>query len=223
MADPKPDRREQPVPAAANGVAGGRALPPAPASAVQRPSWLVLAPVALFAGLALLFAVALGRGDPSKLPSALIGKRAPALALAPVEGLVEAGRPVPGLSGADLARGRPTVVNFWASWCQPCVDEHPLLVALAKRTGVTIAGVNYKDQPDSARRFLARLGNPFTAVGTDPSGRAAIEWGVYGMPETFVVDGRGTIVYKHVGPLSAESIEQRILPAIERARAAGGG
>ena len=180
--------------------------------------WLMLAPVAFFAGIAILFAFALGRGDPSKLPSALIGRPAPAIALPAVEGLTVGGRAVPGLAAGDLTRGAPTVVNFWASWCAPCVEEHPLLVGLAKRTNVAIVGVNYKDQPEAARRFLARLGNPFVAVGADPNGRAAIEWGVYGMPETFVVDGRGVIVAKHVGPISAESLEQRIVPAIEAAR-----
>jgi cytochrome c biogenesis protein CcmG/thiol:disulfide interchange protein DsbE len=190
----------------------------APPPAKRRGTWLTLAPVGLFAALAILFAFALGRGDPSKLPSALIGKPVPALTLAPVEGLTDSGRALPGFSAADLAKGEPTVVNFWASWCQPCVEEHPLLIALAKRTGVAVVGVNYKDQPESARRFLARLGNPFRAVGADPAGRVAIEWGVYGMPESFVIDGRGTIVYKHVGPITAETLDKRILPAIERAR-----
>ena len=96
-----------------------------------------------------------------------------------------------------------SVVNFWASWCAPCVQEHPLLVALKERTGVQLYGVNYKDQAAAARRFLGRYGNPFAAVGVDANGRAAIEWGVYGMPETFIVNGKGEIVYKHVGPISA--------------------
>lgn len=179
----------------------------------------VLAPLLVFAAIAGMFAFALRTGDPSKLPSALIGRAAPILDLPGVEGLVEAGKPVPGIAAGDLVRGAPTVVNFWASWCGPCVEEHPMLVALQRRAGVAIVGINYKDQAANARRFLARYGNPFAGVGTDGSGRAAIEWGVYGMPETFVVDGRGIIVFKHVGPITPEVLEKRLLPAIERAKA----
>ncbi len=181
--------------------------------------WLI-APVLVFAALVGVFAFALKTGDPSKLPSALIGKSAPAAAFAPLDGLVDNGRQVPGFSGAQLASGQPSIVNFWASWCVPCAEEQPLLVELQKRTGVTLYGVNYKDDPVSARRFLGRYGNPFTAVGTDDKGRAAIEWGVYGMPETFVVNGRGEIVFKHVGPVTPESMQTKLLPALERAKAA---
>jgi len=178
------------------------------------------APVLVFAAIVALGLFALfWKGDPSKIPSALIGKPAPAIALEPVEGLIESGAPVPGIKVADLAAGTPVVVNFWASWCQPCVDEHPQLVELKRRTGVRIVGVNYKDQAAGARRFLSRYGNPFVAVGVDPGGKAAIEWGVYGMPETFVVDGRGTIVFKHVGPISREAMEALVIPAIRSAQA----
>ena len=178
----------------------------------------MLAPLLVFAAIAGLFTFALMRpGDPTKIPSALIGRDAPRLTLTPVDGLVEGGKPMPGILPGDFGRGTPLIVNFWASWCLPCVEEHPLLVALNKRTGVTILGVNHKDQAANARRFLARYGNPFAAVGTDGNGRAAIEWGVYAMPETFVVDGNGTIVYKHVGPLSPEVIESKLLPALEEA------
>jgi cytochrome c biogenesis protein CcmG/thiol:disulfide interchange protein DsbE len=169
--------------------------------------------------LAAIFAFALSSGDPSRLPSALIGKRVPAVELGPVEGLTDAGQPVPGFSAADLAKGEVSVVNFWASWCVPCVQEHPLLVALKERMGVKLYGINYKDQPAAARRFLGRYGNPFAAVGVDGNGRAAIEWGVYGMPETFIVNGRGEIVYKHVGPITPETLEAKIMPAIRAARA----
>ena len=203
----------RPAPPAANkksvATSGGR----------PRPRGAVLAPLLIFAAIAGMFAFALRTGDPSKLPSALIGRQAPALDLAGVEGLVEAGKPVPGIAAGDLVRGAPTVVNFWASWCGPCVEEHPMLVALQKRAGVAIVGINYKDQAANARRFLARYGNPFAGVGTDGSGRAAIEWGVYGMPETFVLDGRGVIVFKHVGPITPDVLEKRLLPAIERAKA----
>lgn len=194
--------------------------PPAVGEAKGRRFWPVLAPVLIFAALAGMFAVALQKGDPSKIPSALIGKAAPAIVLAPVEGLVGAGAALPGFATADLSKGRPAIVNFWASWCVPCVEEHPQLVALAKRTGVALYGVNHKDQPANARRFLERYGNPFVAVGSDANGRAAIEWGVYGMPETFIVDGQGRIAYKHVGPISSEALEKKILPAL--AKAAGG-
>ncbi len=112
------------------------------------------------------------------------------------------------------------MVNFWASWCAPCVAEHPLLIALKQKTGVAILGVNYKDQPAAARRFLGRYGNPFAAVGADANGRIAVEWGVYGMPETFVLDGRGRIIYKHVGPLSPDVLDTKIVPAIIAARTA---
>ncbi len=179
--------------------------------------WLVL-PLAIFAGLAGLFALALTSGDPSKLPSALIGKPVPDTAFPALEALLADGKPVPGFTSKELASGQVSVVNFWASWCGPCVAEHPLLEELRKRTGVAIYGVNYKDQPSNARRFLGRYGNPFAAVGVDGTGRNAIEWGVYGMPESFVVNGKGEIVYKHVGPISEASLAAKVIPAIEAAR-----
>ena len=179
----------------------------------------VLAPLLIFAAMAGLFGFALQKGDPKKIPSALIGRPAPRIALAAIDGLAEAGKPMPGIVPQDVARGVPVLVNFWASWCGPCVEEHPLLLRLKQQSGLTILGINYKDQAANARRFLARYGNPFAASGVDDNGRAAIEWGVYGMPETFVVDGQGIVVFKHVGPLTPDVIETEILPAIERARA----
>jgi cytochrome c biogenesis protein CcmG/thiol:disulfide interchange protein DsbE len=176
----------------------------------------VLAPLVIFGALVAVFAFALQTGDPSKLPSALIGKPAPTTEFPAVEGLLDAGKPVPGFKSAELATGKPSVVNFWASWCVPCADEAPLLLDL-QRAGVTIYGVNYKDDASSARRFLGRYGNPYTAVGTDAQGRNAIEWGVYGMPETFVLNGKGEIVFKHVGPITADSIQSKLLPAIAAA------
>lgn len=181
----------------------------------------MLAPLIIFAGMAIFFALALRTGDPSRLPSALIGKPAPAVTVEPLEGLIADGRPVPGITPQSLPKGTPYVVNFWASWCVPCVAEHPMLVELGKRTGVPLVGVNYKDQAANARRFLSRYGNPFAAVGADKNGRAAIEWGVYGMPETFIVDAKGRIAYKHVGPITEESLERAILPALARAKAGG--
>ena len=147
---------------------------------------LTLLPLAIFLMLATLFFVQLGAGDPSKLPSTLIGRQAPPFALAPLEGLLRDGRPVPGLARADLDEG-VVVVNVWASWCGPCRDEHPLLIELAKDPRIRLVGINYKDSPENARRFLGALGNPFVAVGVDPGGRTGIDWGVYGIPETFVV------------------------------------
>ena len=179
---------------------------------------IVYLPVLLFVGLAALFGYALGTAEPSKLPSALIGKPAPTIALGTLAGLEAGGKPVPGFATTDLVRGDVVVVNFWASWCAPCVKEHPLLIQLKERTGTRLVGVNHKDPPSGALRFLTRLGNPFDAVGVDTDGRAAIEWGVYGMPETFIIDGRGRITYKHVGPISADQLDAKLIPAIEAAR-----
>jgi cytochrome c biogenesis protein CcmG, thiol:disulfide interchange protein DsbE len=193
-----------------------------PASIAQRPEgfrlgWVIV-PLAIFGALSAMFGLALTSGDPSKLPSALIGKPAPQFELPPLDGLVVAGRPVPGVKTADLAKGEVSVVNFWASWCVPCVEEHPLLIDLKQRTNVTLYGINYKDQTTAARRFLGNFGNPFAGVGVDGSGRAGIEWGVYGMPETFVLDGQGRIAYKHVGPLTKATLDGKVIPAIEAAR-----
>jgi cytochrome c biogenesis protein CcmG/thiol:disulfide interchange protein DsbE len=184
-------------------------------SSPQRRQRALLWPLAIFVVLALIFALALASGDPSKLPSALIGKPAPQIDLLGVRGLSAGAHPVPGLRGEDL-KGHASVVNFWASWCGPCEQEHPFLFAL-QAEGVRLYGINYKDQASAARRFLDRHGNPFTAIGVDDNGRTAIEWGVYGMPETFVVDGNGLIVYKHIGPITAEALQAKLIPAIRSA------
>ena len=184
--------------------------------APRRLRFLHVLPLLVFAGLALLFLVRLFAGDPSRVPSALIGRPAPAFALDPVPGLTEAGAPVPGLSDADL-KGRVTIVNVWASWCVPCRQEHPALVELAKNPAIRVVGINYKDNPDNARRFLRDLGNPFAAIGADSSGRAAIDRGVYGVPETFVVGPDGTIRHKHIGPLQPEQMRS----FMDKVRAAG--
>ncbi|MCB8819150.1 DsbE family thiol:disulfide interchange protein [Microvirga rosea] len=177
------------------------------AAAAPRSRLLFILPVLVFLGLAALFVFRLGDGDPSKIPSALIGKPAPVFTLAPLEGLTAAGKPVPGFSNADL-KGKVTVVNVWASWCAPCRQEHPLLVELAKDPAIRLVGINQKDNPDNARRFLGTLGNPFSAVGVDPNGRASIDWGVYGVPETFIVAPDGTIRYKQIGPLTPENMTE---------------
>jgi cytochrome c biogenesis protein CcmG/thiol:disulfide interchange protein DsbE len=162
---------------------------------------LYLLPALVFGALALLFLFRLYSGDPSKVPSALIGRPVPSFALEPLPGLVRDGQPLPGLAEADL-KGAVTVVNVWASWCAPCRQEHPLLMELAKDPSIRVVGIDYKDTPENARRFLGTFGNPFAAVGVDPNGRAAIDWGVYGVPETFVVGPDGTIRHKQIGPLS---------------------
>jgi cytochrome c biogenesis protein CcmG, thiol:disulfide interchange protein DsbE len=181
-------------------------------------SW-VATPLAVFAVLVALFAFALNSGDPSRLPSALIGRPVPQMEFPALEGLMDAGRSVPGFSSADL-KGGVSVVNFWAAWCAECAGEQELLLELKSRTGVPIYGVDYKDDSVAARRFLGRYGNPFKAVGTDKGGRSAIEWGVYGMPETFVIDPKGEIAFKHVGPITPDSLETKLIPAIVQAGAA---
>jgi cytochrome c biogenesis protein CcmG/thiol:disulfide interchange protein DsbE len=182
---------------------------------------IVLLPLILFLGLAVLFLLRLGAGDISRIPSALIGHPAPQTDLPPVAGLEREGKPVPGLDTASF-KGEVTVINVWASWCVPCHDEAPLLVTLAKDSRIRVVGINYKDQPENARRFLGRYGNPFAQNGADANGRAAIEWGVYGVPETFVVGRDARIAYKLIGPITADNIGTVLKPEIEKALASGG-
>jgi cytochrome c biogenesis protein CcmG/thiol:disulfide interchange protein DsbE len=186
--------------------------------AIRKRRLLVLLPLVAFLGLAALFFFRLGAGDPSRIPSALIGREAPATDLPAVAGLERNGQPVPGIVPADF-KNAVTVLNVWASWCVPCRDEAPVLLKLAADKRIRLVGINYKDQADNARRFLGRFGNPFAASGADASGRAAIEWGVYGVPETFIVGRDGRIAYKLVGPLTPENLEQVMKPEIEKALA----
>jgi cytochrome c biogenesis protein CcmG, thiol:disulfide interchange protein DsbE len=186
--------------------------------AIRKRRLLVLLPLVVFLALAALFFFRLGAGDPSRIPSALIGRAAPATELPAVAGLERNGQPVPGIMPADF-KDAVTVLNVWASWCVPCRDEAPLLVKLAADKRIRLVGINYKDQADNARRFLGRFGNPFAASGADASGRAAIEWGVYGVPETFIVGRDGRIAYKLVGPLTPENLERVLKPEIEKALA----
>jgi cytochrome c biogenesis protein CcmG, thiol:disulfide interchange protein DsbE len=202
------------VSAAENGV------PAKDASAWQR-RLIVFVPLLAFLALAGLFMLRLGAGDPSRIPSALIGQPAPSTDLPPLAGLERDGKPVPGLDGSDL-KGHVTVLNVWASWCVPCRDEAPLLMELAADPRIRVIGINYKDQPDNARRFLGRFGNPFVANGADANGRAAIEWGVYGVPETFIVGRDGRIAYKLIGPITPDNLGQTLKPAIEKALALAG-
>ena len=167
-------------------------------------------PLMLLAGLVAVFAFSIDR-DPGLVRSALIDKPAPQFALAEVPQLG-----VPGFDTAALL-GEVTVVNVFASWCIPCRDEHPLLEALKAETGVRLYGINQNDAPENARAFLAELGNPYDAVGADRDRRVSIDWGVYGVPETFVVDARGIITFKHVGPLTAAAVAEELIPALERA------
>jgi cytochrome c biogenesis protein CcmG/thiol:disulfide interchange protein DsbE len=184
--------------------------------APKRRSWLVALPLLFFIALAGIFLARLYSGDPSKIPSALIGRPAPQTPLPQLEGLARDGAQVPGLD-PEIFKGKVSVVNVWASWCVPCHDEAPLLTELAKDTRLQIVGINYKDAPDNARRFLGRYGNPFGIVGVDSNGRASIEWGVYGVPETFVVGRDGTIAYKLVGPVTPENFVSVLKAEIDKA------
>ena len=182
--------------------------------------WLMAIPLATFAALAVLFWFGLRAGDPSKIPSALIGRPTPQTALPALDGLVVDGNPVPGLD-PNVFKGKVSLVNVWASWCVPCHDEAPLLTQLGQDKRLQLVGINYKDEAANARRFLGRYGNPFGIVGVDGNGRAAIEWGVYGVPETFIVGRDGTIVYKMVGPVTPDNISVVLKPEIDKALGAG--
>ena len=184
----------------------------------SRRTILVLLPLVLFVGLAVLFYLRLWAGDVSRIPSALIGQQAPKTDLPPLAGLERNGKQLPGLNSADFI-GQVTLVNVWASWCIPCADEVQYLDRLSKDKRFRLVGLNYKDAPDNARRFLNRYGNPFIASGTDQSGRASIDWGVYGVPENFVIGKDGHIAYKLVGPVTDENIDTVLRPEIEKALA----
>lgn len=177
---------------------------------------LALLPLLLFGAFALvagkmLYDQDVNGLDISAIPSALIGTRAPTLSLPPLEG-----SNLPALTDTAI-KGKLTLVNVFASWCIPCRQEHPLLQELAKDSRITVVGINYKDEQDNALRFLGELGNPFAAIGVDPNGKAAIDWGVYGIPESYLVGADGTILYKKVGPFDVRGVERDLLPAIAAA------
>ncbi|CAN1573520.1 TrxA Thiol-disulfide isomerase and thioredoxins [Paracoccaceae bacterium] len=174
--------------------------------------WLMLLPPVLFAGLAGLFYTGMYRQNPGELQSVFVGRPAPSL---PVTGL-------PGvlvLTDADLRMGQVTVVNFWATWCPPCRAEHPVLLEMAAR-GIRVAGVNIMDDDAKAVAYLADEGNPFIGVATDPNGRNRVDWGVTAPPETFIVAGDGTVLFRFVGPLVGTDYETRFVPELEKALAA---
>jgi cytochrome c biogenesis protein CcmG/thiol:disulfide interchange protein DsbE len=188
-----------------------------PGAGPGRRRLLIFLPLIAFVVLAGLFYVRLGAGDSSRVPSPLIGKPVPRFSLAPLEGV---GAQVP-FTDADLRKGSVTLVNVFASWCVPCRDEHPMLVQLSKDSeltakGLRIIGLAYKDEPANSRHFLGEMGNPYAQIGVDKSGRVGIDWGVYGVPETFVVTGDGTIAYKFIGPLSPEGLAV-LKPEIQKA------
>ncbi|MDE0460414.1 MAG: DsbE family thiol:disulfide interchange protein [Chromatiales bacterium] len=184
----------------------GAAEPAAP-----RRLWPFLVPIAIFAGIGVLLYLGLFR-DPSLVPSPLIGKPVPEFALGPVQGRTL------GLSSEDL-REEVTLVNVFASWCVACRDEHPLFLALEREGVVPIHGLNYKDAPPDAAAWLDALGDPYTRIGADLDGRVGLDWGVYGVPETFVVDGNGRIAYKHIGPVTPRVLDEIILPLVRGLRA----
>jgi cytochrome c biogenesis protein CcmG, thiol:disulfide interchange protein DsbE len=185
----------------------------------HRPTLLLLLPLAVFLVLAALFFLRLGSGDPGQLPSALIGHTAPATSLPPIPGLERDGKPLPGLESTAF-EGEVTLVNVWASWCIPCHEEVPFLQQLGQDSRIHLVGLNYKDAPENARRFLGRYGNPFLATGADQNGRGAIEWGVYGVPETFLVGRDTRIAFKLVGPITEANFDAVLKPEIDKAVAA---
>ena len=172
---------------------------------------LMFLPPVIFAALAATFYIGMARTNPDALPSTRIGQMAPALPVAPLSDF-------PLLTAADLFAGKITIVNFWASWCPPCRAEHPVLMKMAA-DGIRVAGVNFKDTAADASAFLAQDGNPFFALAFDPLGRSAIEWGVTAPPETFIIDGDGTVLFRFVGPLVGSYYEQMFLPALKAAQA----
>ena len=205
MSDRSPAAADRPPPAE---PVLALAPAPRPISYLRRLALATL-PLIVFLGLATLLYLRLDAGDPARVPPTLIGQAAPSLDL-------------PGLADSDLRQGHVTVVNVFASWCQPCHIEHEFLLSLAndpalKAQGVELVGVAQKDSPENIRRFLGAAGDPYAKVGLDSDGRAGIDWGVYGVPETFIVRGDGVIAYKVIGPMSAETLATVVKPEIAKA------
>jgi len=177
---------------------------------VRIPPLAALPPIA-FAAIAGLFLSGMFRDDPNALPSTLEGQSAPSVEIEALTGYAP-------ITDSLLRASGPKLVNFWASWCAPCRVEHPQLMAL-EAEGLAIYGVNFKDEPARARQFLDRFGDPFSGVGADQDGRMALDWGVYGVPETFVVDGNGKVILRYAGPVTASVLKNRIRPALAEASA----
>lgn len=177
----------------------------------RRVAWVLLVPLALFAVIAAFLGFGLTL-DPREIPSPLVGKPVPEFGLPPVEGRTL------GLASGDL-KGEVSLVNVFASWCVACRDEHPVFLQLQREGFVPLHGLNYKDRPEDAARWLDTLGDPYTRTGADLNGRVAIDWGVYGVPETFVVDRDGRIAYKHIGAITPEVLEKKLRPLIATLRA----
>ncbi|EEX10399.1 periplasmic protein thiol:disulfide oxidoreductase, DsbE subfamily [Ruegeria lacuscaerulensis ITI-1157] len=172
---------------------------------------LMIAPPLIFGAFAVLAAIGMFREDPNALPSAREGQPAPPVVLAEFPGKQ-------GFDDATLRDGQVKLVNYWASWCAPCRAEHPNLEKLAQE-GIPVYGINYKDKLANADAFLSDLGDPYTAIGRDENGRMGLDWGVYGVPETYVIDGDGTIILRFAGPITQRVIENTIRPALEKAAA----
>jgi cytochrome c biogenesis protein CcmG/thiol:disulfide interchange protein DsbE len=171
---------------------------------------LYLFPVMIFGVVAGYFLWGLNpERDPRLIPSVMIDQPVPEFELEPIEGMDG-----PGLKTADLTDGRVTLVNFFASWCVPCRIEHAFLIELVKEDGARLVGINYKNEPEEARAWLAQLGNPYAQIGADTTGRVGIEWGVYGLPETFIIDQQGRIRYRRVGPIDAYTLTHDIRPLL---------
>ncbi|MBL8289464.1 MAG: DsbE family thiol:disulfide interchange protein [Rubrivivax sp.] len=210
-ADSSLQPQQRPVAVDAPGVAAGASAVPAAARAPaprRRRFWLFLTPLAAFA----LLAVLLGRGlslDPREVPSPFVGKPAPAFVLPRLDD---------GNATAKLEdfAGKVWILNVWASWCGPCRDEHPLWVAFARRSKVPLVGLNYKDKRAAAQPWLAQLGDPYAMSLFDADGKVAIDWGVYGVPETFIIDRQGIVRLKHVGPITAELLRDKIEPLLKK-------
>lgn len=190
----------------------------------RRPNLLVVLPLVLFVGLAAIFLYQLmAGGDPSEVPSVLIGKPAPKTVLPALEGVAApAGGPVKGLSLPGSPDGKPILLNVFASWCAPCREEHPIMRQLAQDGRFHLVAINYKDKPENARTFLETLGNPYEAIGVDEKGQSTIDWGVYGVPETFLISADGRIVWKQTGPFTPQAVENGLYPALKKALKGGG-
>jgi cytochrome c biogenesis protein CcmG, thiol:disulfide interchange protein DsbE len=170
--------------------------------------WLLILPLALFMGIAAIFAGQLIYKRVVSHPSALKNKPAPSVVFEGFEG----GKP---FSIADF-KGEVVVLNLFASWCPPCREEHPQLVTLSKKSGFKLIGIDYKDNAENARKFLSQFGNPYALIGSDTKGRIALEWGVYGIPETFIINKQGIVAYKFIGPISVDTLNNKILPELQK-------